>query len=80
MSEGSIYKVPSLHLFYSSYTVQWSEKDVGMDEALHTTFTFLTSLHTFWYAIPTFSGRHTVLILIFLVLVSIQVNPEYETG
>ena len=58
MSEGSIQSpIPT---FFLLYTAQWSEKDVGMDETLRTTFTFLTSLHTFWYAIPTFSGRHTV--------------------
>ena len=51
-----VYKATSLHLFLL-YTAQWCEKDVGMDEALYTTFTFisfLTCLHTqFWHAIST---------------------------
>ena len=38
------------------YTASGVKKDVGVDEALYTTFifiSFLTCLHTFWHAIPT---------------------------
>ena len=50
-------KATSLHLFFFLlHTAQWCKIDVGMGEALYTTFTFmsfLTCLHTFWHAIPT---------------------------
>ena len=50
-NEKVVYKAPSLHHLYSV-----GEKNVGMDKALYSTFTFisfLSCLHTFWHAIPT---------------------------